>query len=192
MTNHTADEVVVDIIIHPRRCHTKHYLAVFVILPKLPRSFRNIIKPSSSLLTAFQNQSQLIHTNHERRPKATPHRYYLFHWLWLLKALERLLKGFVIIPNDQGIPCYPLLIKQTRNCHLCAHAYQHRQQGHGIISNPENARSSTLSKWKELQTIENEWSETALYRHNPAECAYRKTKRHSLKRHDCKTFIRRL
>ena len=28
-----------------------------------------------------------------------------FHWLWLLKALKRLLKGFITIPNDRSILC---------------------------------------------------------------------------------------
>ena len=73
---------------------------------KIPRSFGAIIKPFKSLLKAFKKQSQLNHTNHGVRPKAAPPSLLCFNPLWLSKALTRLLKGFIKIPNDQPIPYY--------------------------------------------------------------------------------------
>ena len=77
----------------------------FVIVPKIPRSFGIIIKPFKNLLRAFQSQRGLNHTNHGGAAEGRPPSLLSFYWLWLLKALTRLLKGFITVPNDQPHLC---------------------------------------------------------------------------------------
>ena len=76
----------------------------FVIVHGIGWSFGILIQPVKP--GPLKSQNQFNHTNNVGAAESRLPSLLSFMWRWLLKALKKLSKGFLLLPSDPPIPYY--------------------------------------------------------------------------------------